>query len=294
MISPAATGLLPTARLVRVLGSAVLIGAVILVAGRPLLPAQVVGFVSIVALFFHAVRGIGWAEAVIFLLLCLAVTFIIENIGVATGVPFGSYEFRVAPNLPHVGEIPIIVGPLYFGMGYCAWVIACIILNRWGIRPDDRFSLFALPVTAAFAMVQWDVVMDPPNATLWRAWVWHKGGGFFGVPLTNFLGWFLTVWLYFQLYACVVWKRAAGVASPRSRAFWLFPILLYLASGLCHVLPWLMDADLRLADGGDRVWSAQDLRESTVIVMLFTMLPTGLMAILRLYGRAHLPRQPEA
>lgn len=153
--------------------------------------------------------------------------------------------------------IPIIVGPLYFGMGYPSWVIA------------------------AFAMVQWEVVMDPPNATLWRAWVWHRGGSYFGVPLSNFLSWFVTAWIYFQLFALAVVKRRPR-PTTRPRAFWLVPIVLYLASGLCHVPSWFMDCDAQVTDAGVRLWSAGDLRETTVIVMLFTMLPTFILAVLRL------------
>ena len=59
------------------------------------------------------------------------------------------------------------------------------------------------------------------------------------------------------------------------------PILLYLAAGLCHVPP-LFDPDIRLVDAGGRVWSAADLRETAVIVMLSTMLPTSILALFRL------------
>jgi hypothetical protein len=57
-------------------------------------------------------------------------TGIAENLGVATGFPFGAYEFLVAPDLPHVGAIPVIVGPLYFGDAE--------ILDREGHREADR------------------------------------------------------------------------------------------------------------------------------------------------------------
>jgi len=67
----------------------------------------------------------------------------------------------------------------------------------------------------------------------------------------------------------------------RPRAFWALPILLYLAAGLCHIPP-LFDSDMRLVDAGGRVWSAADLRETAVIVMLSTMLPTSILALVRL------------
>jgi putative membrane protein len=57
-----------------------------------------------------------------------------------------------------------------------------------------------------------------------------------------------------------------------------------MISGLCHIPP-LFDKDSRLVDAGHKVWSAADLRETTVIVMLFTMLPTSLLALIRLARR---------
>jgi putative membrane protein len=44
----------------------------------------------------------------------------------------------------------------------------------------------------------------------------------------------------------------------------------------------LFDADAQLIDAGHPIWSAADLREMAVIVMLFTTLPTAVIALLRL------------
>ena len=108
------------------------------------------------------------------------------------------------------------------------------------------------------------------------------GGGYFGVPLSNFLGWFLVTYLYYQAFSLFIYARGTRPPySSRPRAFWALPILLYLAAGLCHVPP-LFDPDIRLVDAGGRVWSAADLRETAVIVMLSTMLPTSILALFRL------------
>ena len=89
-----------------------------------------------------------------FLAICLAVTFSVENLGVLTGMPFGRYHFVVGGSLPYVGSVPMIVGLLYFGIGYPSWVIAGILLDRAGLQPDDRFALLALPLVASFVLVQ--------------------------------------------------------------------------------------------------------------------------------------------
>ena len=131
-------------------------------------------------------------------------------------------------------------------------------------------------------MVEWDLVMDPTGSTLTRAWVWYDSGGYFGVPLTNFFGWFLVTFTYFLLFSLVVYARRERPAyRDRPALFWSIPILLYMAAGLSH-LPPLADQDSLLLDAGHRVWAANDLRETAVIQMLFTMRPTSLLALLRL------------
>ncbi len=259
-----------------------LIIAIIAVAGRDTPEAQGLAALSISLMVVHAVVGLGRTEALTFVVVCLVVTFVIENIGASTGFPFGHYTFLVDANLPHIGSIPLIVGPLYLGMGYPSWLIANLIVNGDIRRPNSWLECLALPVAAAFVMVQWDVVMDPSGSTLARSWIWYDSGGYFGVPLSNFLGWFLTTYIYFQIFALIAYRRSQKPGySARPALFWSAPILLYLAAGLCHIPP-LFDRESRLVDEGHKVWSATDLRETTVIVLLFTMLPTSLLALLRL------------
>lgn len=249
--------------------------------GRTDTVAQAAAALSILMMAGHAVVGLGRVEACAFAAICLVITFAMENLGVLTGFPYGRYVFLVESGLPHIGVIPPIVGALYFAMGYASWVIANLLLNG-RMAPLARHGVVALPILSAFVMTQWDLVMDPAGSTLARAWVWRDGGGYFGVPLSNFLGWFLVTWLYFQGYALFAYRRRTRVPRrSHSQLFWAVPALFYLAAGLCH-LPPLLETDAPLADGGGRLWSASDLRETAAVVMLFTMTPTVVLALLRL------------
>jgi putative membrane protein len=76
-----------------------------------------------------------------------------ENLGAATGFPFGVYHFEVGADLPHVGLIPIIVGPLWFGAGYFSWTVGIHHKIPLGHHErsadrklDDPFNLVSLPV----------------------------------------------------------------------------------------------------------------------------------------------------
>jgi uncharacterized membrane protein len=232
----------------------------------------------------HAALFYGWKDALVLLAICLAVTFAVENIGTATGFPFGHYHFEVGSNLIHVGAIPIIVGPLWFGMGYLSWIVAGTLLGGADRRLNGNIARVALPIVAAFVMTQWDVVMDPPEATISKAWIWHDGGAHFGVPLSNYLGWLLTSWLFYQAFAVYLGRRRVASEAPteRGRKLRLVAILLYLASGLTHVTPWIIGQSGEVADAANHIWRVQDLRETAVVVMLCTMCFTSLLAALRL------------
>src|SRR3984885_14720185 len=234
----------------------------VLVVGFALKPtpfAQGLAALGVAIACAHAALLYGWKNAAVLLAICLAITFTMENIGVATGFPFGHYHFEVGSNLIHVGAIPIIVGPLWFGMGYFAWIVAGTLLGGAHRRLRGKIELIALPVVAAFVMTQWDVVMDPPEATISKAWIWHDGGAHFGVPLSNYLGWLLTSWLFYQAFAIYLGRRrvASEAATEQSRKLRLVAILLYLASGLTHVTPWIIGQSGDVADAANHIWRIQ-------------------------------------
>ena len=246
--------------------------------------AEVLAAIGIFAACVHAVLTYGWRDALVLAAICVLITFTMENIGVTTGWPFGHYHFEIEPNLPHVGAIPPIVGPLWFGMGYFSWVLAETLLGGTQARLSRRSRLVVLPIVAAFVMTQWDVVMDPPESTISKIWIWHDGGAHFGVPLSNYLGWLLTSWLFYQAFAIYLSGRRdmSRFALQHGRTLRLVAILLYLGSGLTHLTPWLIGQSGEVADASGHVWRIHDLREATVVTMLFTMFFTAMLAALRL------------
>jgi Carotenoid biosynthesis protein len=128
--------------------------------------------------------------------------------------------------------------------------------------------------------------MDPPNATLGHAWVWHDGGGYFGVPLSNFLGWYLTVWLFFQAFVLVAWRTGAPwhtESRPPSRDVLVLPVVIYFGVALSLIMPYF-EAPKGGVEIAGTYWKAHDLRETSVIVALFTMVFTATLAFLRWMG----------
>jgi len=268
--------------------------AVILAAGvgfswNPTPMAQLLAALFVACGFVHAVISYGSRAALVFFATCVAVGFAMENIGVATGFPFGRYHFEIGADLLNVGRIPFVVGPMWFGAGYFSWVVAATLLGGADRRLDRRFNLIALPVVAAFVTAQWDLVVDPPSATIAKAWIWHEGGAMFGVPPSNFFGWLLTSWLFFQGFALYLHHRndPAGPDQAADRKLRLVGILLYVSGGITHVVPWMLGQSGDVVDGAGQSWRLQDIRGATVVIMVFTMFFTSLLALIRLLDSAH-------
>ena len=118
---------------------------VVLLAWNPTPLAEALAAIGILCAFAHASLVYGVKTAAAFALICIVTTFIIENVGSTTGVPFGHYHFAVGADLPHVGVIPIIVGPLWFGMGYFSWIVAASLLDGADRKLNDSVDFVALP-----------------------------------------------------------------------------------------------------------------------------------------------------
>jgi putative membrane protein len=172
--------------------------------------------------------------------------------------------------------------PAYFSMGYLAWTLAHVLLDRF----DDRLTgadVVLVPVLASFVMVMWDLCIDPGSSTILGAWTWRDGGGYFGVPLSNFLGWYLcvfTIYLAFALYL----RRAAERTRAKSldeRATWSLPALMYGAVMLARLIDSLVGDSVEVTSRDGHVWWTGDIRTASALVALFTMLFVTVLALVR-------------
>ena len=223
--------------------------------------------------FMHGSRRLGWPTMLTFFAIAFAVSWCLESLSIATGFPFGHYHYTDKLG-PRLGTVPLLIMPAYFAMCYVSWNLAHIVLDKFDHRADT-LQRFAVPVIAAFIMVMWDLSMDPSRATLSQAWIWHKGGGYFGVPFVNFMGWYLTVYLIFQILALVLQKqqpqREPGANGDARRETWHLNTAFYFATFIeFPAFAWLA-ADRPLTDAAGVVWSSRAMHESLGLVAIFTM-----------------------
>lgn len=226
----------------------------------------------------HGGRRYGAMGIVVFLVLCLGISNVMENLGVATGFPFGRYHYTDVLG-PKLFYVPLLIGPAYFGTGYLAWVLANLLLDT--DRRHDLAARAAAVILGTFIMVGWDVCLDPGSSTIAHIWIWEKGGGYFGVPFVNYLGWCLTVFLFLAAFA-VCWNKPPSNVQQTHQ---LQAALFFLVLALDFPAGWLGSASRSITDATGKVWTMADILETSAIVSLFTMVPFGVMSLLVLMLR---------
>jgi uncharacterized membrane protein len=170
-----------------------------------------------------------------------AVSFVLslgsELAGTSTGLPFGVYSYTDQLGYKIAGLVPFNIPTSWFYM----LVASLAICGRFLKGKDDNLSKWWWALVGGLVLTAWDVSMDPamvktthwlwfvPDLTTKSAFTQFIGTPFFfGMPLTNWLGWLLTGILVARAMLMLVppstWVR--DVAPSR------LPIALYAVNGL--------------------------------------------------------------
>jgi putative membrane protein len=232
-------------------------------------------FALIHGAMFYRTRGI-----LIFFAICLVVGNIIENVGVRTGFPFGSYYFTDLMG-PKLFVVPIQLGLAYLGMAYLSWTLGRVILGNMR-SPVTGSRVVTLPLIAAFVMVAWDFSQDPVWSTVLHLWIWRQGGVYFGVPVSNFLGWYLTVYVFYQLFALYLRGRSTN-PDPLPSSYWNVAILFYAVSAAGNILLVIPRPIVYVvSDPSGTQWKVSDITHACAVVSVLTMGAFAALAWVRL------------
>lgn len=150
------------------------------------------------------------------LLAVAALGFVIELIGVRTGLPFGAYRYTAILQ-PQLFGVPIVMA--------FAWMVLVAgikdAVQGFGLARWLEVLLGALWVTII------DLVIDPLAVNIFGYWHWRAPGIYYGIPASNFVGWFLTSLLGFALL--VVRSKANDWSRRTALSIVMFFTLIALA-----------------------------------------------------------------
>ncbi|MDZ4701474.1 MAG: bisanhydrobacterioruberin hydratase CruF [Rhodothermales bacterium] len=177
----------------------------------------------LIALFLYG-PSLGWKTAFVAFLVGSGIGGASELIGTTTGVPFGpyAYTFWLGPKI--LEHVPYFIPPSWFAMSIVSYELAGRVTPH---------TLTRAPLAATF-MVLWDVSLDPAMSRAFPFWTYPEGGFFYGMPLSNWAGWFVVSLAIMGVYSLLFKdKRLFHAWSP---VFYLlncaFPLTISLLYGL--------------------------------------------------------------
>lgn len=184
----------------------------------------------------HALLSRGPRAALALVAVATGGGFAVEAIGVATGVPFGSYDYSGELG-PKLAGVPLIIPLAWTWMAWPAWLTAVRLSGPAGPAPGwaPRLGRIAL---AAVGLAAWDLFLDPQMVAE-GYWVWRDATpalpGLPGVPASNYLG-----WLLFAVLLMAALRPLGGPAVDRvdGRDAPMFALYLwtYASSVLAHAV----------------------------------------------------------
>lgn len=180
---------------------------------------------------------VGVRKTLIFFFTSTLLSLSMELLGTSTGVPFGPYAYTDLLGDKILGHVPFPIPLSWFYMGFTAYVLANVLVTRAGWRKQTLWSL----LLGGYFLTVWDLSLDPSMANSHLAvqfWNWYTPGPYFGMPISNLVGWSLTGLLYMSI-SRLLWRTPL---DARRVVAWLpfgmyvantgFAMLLSLGSGL--------------------------------------------------------------
>ncbi|MEU1363715.1 carotenoid biosynthesis protein [Micromonospora zamorensis] len=186
--------------------------------------------------------------------------FAIEAIGVATGVPFGSYDYSGELG-PKLAGVPLIIPLAWTWMAWPAWLAAVRLTGgsasrasgggataggsvsstgaSWTGRGGSAAGLWVRRIAlATVGLAAWDLFLDPQMVAE-GYWVWRDATpalpGLPGIPVSNYLG-----WLLFAVLMMSALRPLAGPAAEhtdrRDHPMTTLYLWTYFSSILAHAV----------------------------------------------------------
>ena len=189
-----------------------LIGSVVL---RPYV------FLFLAAFLVASSRDLGVRRTLLFGGIVWPVAWVAEFASTRVGIPFGLYHYT---GLTRGQELYIADVPFFDSLSFTFLGYAAVCLAR-RVLAGRQASSGTTAVLAGFLMMMLDVVMDPAAVRgdrwfLGPIFYYPAGGAYFGVPLSNFAGWWLVGTVAVAAFAacgglaggCAVDRLGTGIA----------------------------------------------------------------------------------
>lgn len=126
------------------------------------------------------------------LLIGAGLGFVAEIVGVRYGFLFSPYQYTQVL-WPLVAGVPVVM--------LAAWMV--LLAYAWQLVLRSKWPRLIQSALAAGWMTAIDLVIDPLAAGQLGYWRWASAGKYYGIPLRNFVGWFVVSFVI----SCLIRRR---------------------------------------------------------------------------------------
>ena len=186
-------------------------------------------FIFLGAFVFISIVNFGLRTTVLFTLMTYAVAFVCEWSSVHNGFPFGLYHYVAATSGREIWilGVPFMDSLSFTFLSFASYTVALLlaapiyrrgfdlrVLDTWRLRRSTRVWLMAALLT-----VMVDMVVDPLSVRgdrwfLGKIFWYDPPGPHFGVPWSNYLGWYFVAAVSIATFQTLDSCLNRGVAKP--------------------------------------------------------------------------------
>ena len=206
---------------------------------RPYVVAFLFTFLILAILHLGVVRALCW------LLFGYLIAFVSEYSSIRNGIPYGTYHYLYDAMKGELilGGVPVWDSLSYVFIAYASFAFAWYLTER--LERQGKYENFLVParpwkltLVASILMMLADVIIDPV-ANLGERWFLGKvyfypePGVYFGVPLSNFAGWFVVAlgiiggFQIVEKFLLRRWRIPAWGARRFAYQAWLGPLFYF-------------------------------------------------------------------
>ena len=179
----------------------------------------------------HGFERFGWVRTLLLLGLAFSISLLFESAGVLSGLVYGSYSYTNSLGPMFAGLVPYIIPVAWFVIMYPSLIIALRVVPECCNR---IYWVVLVAGVGALVMTAMDLALDPIMVSF-GYWVWEPDGTYFGVPLLNYLSWWVTTFIVFCAFLLLGRiKRPESIQA--STTFNRLPVISYAITGLSTVL----------------------------------------------------------
>jgi len=197
--------------------------------------AKQFGYILVLFVVFHALRNLKF-RAPIFLGIAFAAGALSELLGTTYGWIYGQRYYYTASDKVF-GLVPLSVLLTWVAVIYLAYSITNIIdpaKNLLALKKVVRVGSFIyvllLSTLDGFLAMNLDMILDPVYVRS-GGWVWQDGGAYFGVPISNFIGWFFVAFAATFIFRVYSLRKPFDTAQKIDFIFFA-PVIAYAIFGI--------------------------------------------------------------